>query len=228
MNLTRVTENIWTQRYPLPLLGSNFGRTVTIIRLASGKLVIHSTAPFTATDIQSIRQLGEPGWLLDATLFHDTFAKEGCRGFERAPYLAPAGFREVTGVQTRRLCPAPAEWADELEVFPLAGMPKVQEHVFFHRPSRTLIVCDCFFHFGQSASAWTRFLARHVMRLRDGVGMSLFFRLMIRDRAAFMESVRPILAFDFERIVVGHGDIIDADAKNVFLRELEARALLPR
>ena len=76
--------------------------------------------------------------------------------------------------------------------------------------------------------AWTRFLARHVMRLRDGVGMSLFFRLMIRDRAAFMESVRPILAFDFERIVVGHGDIIDADAKNVFLRELEARALLPR
>ncbi|MFL6568324.1 MAG: hypothetical protein ACJ8LI_04095, partial [Chthoniobacterales bacterium] len=225
MNLSPVTENIWTQRYPLPLLGSNFGRTVTIIRLGSGKLVIHSTAPFTATDIQSIRQLGEPGWLLDATLFHDTFAKEGCRGFERAPYLAPPGFREVTGVQTRGLCPAPAEWADELQVFPLAGMPKVQEHVFFHRPSRTLIVCDFFFHFGPSASAWTRFLVRHVMRLRDGVGMSLFFRLMIRDRAAFIESVRPILACDFERIVVGHGDIIDVDAQNVFIRELEARAL---
>src|SRR4051812_35842567 len=150
--MKQVAENIWLLRYPLPILGNNFGRSVTIIWLGSGKLVIHSTAPFAAQDIDSIRQLGEPGWLLDATLFHDTFAKEGCCAFERVPYLAPPAFSEITEVQTRPLHPPPAEWRAELEVFPLAGMPKVREHVIYHRPSRTPIVCDFFFSFGGSTS----------------------------------------------------------------------------
>ncbi len=75
--MIRVAENIWLLKYPLPVLGNHLGRTVTVVRLASGRLVIHSTAPFSAGDIQRIRELGEPGWLLDATLFHDSFAKEG-------------------------------------------------------------------------------------------------------------------------------------------------------
>ena len=222
-----VGENIWLLKYPLPVLGNHLGRTTTVVRLASGKLVIHSTAPFTAGDIQRLRELGEPGWLLDGTLFHDSFAKEGCRAFERVPYLAPAGFPSVAEVQTRPLFPPPPEWASELEVFPLAGMPKVQEHVFFHRPSRTLIVCDCLFNLGTSASAWSRFFVRHVMQLRNGIGMSFFFRLMIKDRVAFKESVRPILACEFGRIVVGHGDIITQDAQRVLREELAARDLLP-
>jgi hypothetical protein len=225
--MKKIAENVWTLRYPLPVLGNDFGRTVTVIRLASGRLVIHSTAPFSATDIEAIRQLGEPGWLLDATLFHDTFAKEGCRAFERVPYLAPPGFTGVAEVQTRTLIPPPNGWRGELEVIALAGMPKVQEHVFFHRPSRTLIVCDFFFSFARSGSIWTRFFLRNVMRLKNGVGMSGFFRFMIRDREAFKESVRPILAWEFERIVVGHGDGIAHDAHRIFREELAARKLLP-
>ena len=43
-------ENLWVLPYPLRLLGANFGRMVTIVRLGSGKLVIHSTGPFTPAD----------------------------------------------------------------------------------------------------------------------------------------------------------------------------------
>ena len=222
-----IGENIWTLNYPLLVLGNNFGRTVTIVRLRSGKLIIHSTAPFTAHDIEAIRAGGEPAWLLDATLFHDSFAKEGCRAFARVPYLAPPGFKSVPEVQTRSFSPPPQEWSGELEIVPLAGMPKVQEHVFFPPPSRTLIVSDMFFNFGRSPSAWSRFFARYVMGLKNGVGMSAFFRMNIRDRSAFMESVRPILAWNFERIVVGHGAMIETDARRIFREELAARKLLP-
>jgi hypothetical protein len=226
--MEQIAENIWTLRYPLPLLGSNLGRTVTVVRLTSGKLVIHSSAPFTAQDIQAIRGLGEPGWLLDATLFHDTYAKEGCRSFERVAYLAPVGFREVAEVQTRPLSLPPEEWRDQLDVFPLADMPKVREHVMYHRASRTLIVCDLFFHFGPHISTPLRLLVKYIMRLRNGIGMSFFFRLMIKDRAAFIESLRPIVSLDFERIIVGHGDAIERDAKEIFMRELHARRLAPQ
>jgi hypothetical protein len=223
----RIADNIWRLRYPLAVLGQKLGRAVTIVRLQSGRFVIHSTAPFTAADIAALRELGDPGWILDATLFHDSFAKEGCRAFERIPYLAPSGFKDVAEVQTRPLSPAPPEWAGELDVFPLAGMPRVQEHVMYHRPSRTLIVCDLLFNLGSSDSAWTRFLVRNVMGLRNGIGMSFFFRIMIRDRTAWKESMQPILACEFDRIIVGHGEIIDQNAPQVLREALAARDLLP-
>ncbi len=98
-----VAENIWVIKYPLTLLGLEFGRTVTLVRLASGEMVIHSTAPFTASDIAAIRRVGEPAWLLDATLFHDSFAQEGQRAFSELPYLAPQGFSKVSAVNTSPL-----------------------------------------------------------------------------------------------------------------------------
>lgn len=59
--LKQVAENVWTLRYALPILGHDLGRTVTVIRLASGKLVIHSTAPFTASDIRPFESSGSRG-----------------------------------------------------------------------------------------------------------------------------------------------------------------------
>ncbi|MDQ6859922.1 MAG: hypothetical protein M3032_02020 [Verrucomicrobiota bacterium] len=225
--MKQIAENVWTLRYPLPVLGHDFGRNVSVVRLHDGRLVIHSTAPFTALDVAAIRGLGNPGWILDATLFHDSFARQGCRAFERLPYLAPPGGKTVAEAPTRPLTPPPPEWSGELDVFPLAGMPQVREHVMYHRPSRTLIVCDFFFNLGPRPATFTESVWRFVMRLRNGIGMSAFFRFLIRDRAAFVESLRPILALDFERIIVGHGDIIEDNAKEVFVRELAARGLTP-
>ena len=173
-------------------------------------------------DIAAIRSLGEPAWLIDATLFHDSFAREGRRAFSGLPYLAPRGFDKVSGVATEELDPAPAAWANQLDVLRLDGV-RANEHVFFHRASRTLIVCDLFFNFGPTAPAWTRWSARHVMRLRDGMGMSVFFRLMIRDRAALAQSLRRMMEWNFERVIVGHGDLIPSDARRIVAEDL-ARA----
>src|SRR5947209_7142660 len=140
-------------RFPWRVLGIDFDRNVTIIRLRDGRLVIHSTAPFGAEDLLAIRELGEPAWLLDATLFHDTFAKQGCAAFARIPYLAPRGFRQIADVSTLPLDEPPPEWSGELEVLRLEGA-KNKEHVFFHPLSRTLIVADLLFHFPSDSRGW--------------------------------------------------------------------------
>ena len=226
--MEQLAENVWVLRFPLRLFGMAIGRTVTIIRLASGRLVIHSTAPFTPAHVAAIRQLGEPAWLLDATLFHDSFTAEGSAAFPGVPYLAPEGFSKVSGVTTAPLTPPPLEWAAELEVLELGGMPKVREHAVLHRPSRTLIVGDLLFNFGPGASGWTRFFARHVMRLKKFVGMSPFFRLMIRDRAAVLRSVEAMMTWDFDRVVVGHGEIIANNGKQRLQEVLAAAGVAPR
>lgn len=187
--------------------------------------MIHSTAKFSAEDVAAIRALGEPGWLVDASRFHDTYAKAGRSTFPSIPYLVPPNFDKRDRLKTQLLMPPPAEWQGELEVVALAGMPFVREHVFYHAPSRSLIVCDLIFNFGQSTSLWRRLAARYLMGLHNGIGMSFFFRLSIRDRAAFLSSLKQVLQWDFRRIIVGHGDLLEGAGREVLVEALRRRGL---
>jgi hypothetical protein len=63
------------------------------------------------------------------------------------------------------------------------------------------------------------------MRLPRLVGLSAFFRMMIRDRAAFATSMDSILQWDFTRIVLAHREPILENAKAEFVRALRAREI---
>ena len=213
--MTKISVNIWLLRYPLTLLGMQIGRNVSVIRLRSGKLVIHSTAPFTSADVAEINALGAPGWLLDATRFHDSCAEQGRGAFPDVAYLVPEPFPNREKLRATILNGAPVEWAGEIELRVIEGMPNVQEHALFHPASRTLVVGDLLFNFSQDAAWWTRFVARWILRLDRLVGMSLVFRSMIRDKAAFQRSMEDILAWDFDRVIVGHGSVVETGGKEL-------------
>lgn len=199
--------------FPLHKLGVDLRRNVAVIRLASGQLVIHSTGPFSPEDVAAISALGTPGWLVDAVLVHDTFAKEGRAAFPDIPYLAPPGFSEMAGVETTPILPAPAVWAQELKVLRIEGAPGYEEHVFFHAPSRTLIVADLALNFGPDEPVWTELMLKVAVGGEHHPGMSRPFRAAIKDEAAFRSSVEKVLAWDFDRVIVGHGDVIESGGK---------------
>jgi glyoxylase-like metal-dependent hydrolase (beta-lactamase superfamily II) len=221
-----IADNLWIMRYPLQILGENHGRVVTVIRLNSGKLILHSTGPFTTDDIGALQRLGEPGWLVEATLLHDTYAKQAQALFPALPYLAPEGFNRVTGVLTKPLLPAPAEWKGEVEVLALAGLPKIKEHLFFHRPSKTLIVGDLLFHYANHGTGWAWFQRRYLMGLRRLPGVSRFFKMLTKDQKAFEKSLEPIWAWDFERIIVAHQRIVKRNAKERLRTALQEAGLM--
>jgi hypothetical protein len=212
--------------FPWRVLGIDFRRNVTLLRLADGRVVVHSTAPFTQKDIVAIRRFGEPSWLVEATLMHDTFAKEGRKVLQNIPYLAPDGFVEATEVQTESLSAPPREWDGEIDVLRIDGA-RMNEHALFHRRSRTLVVADLFFSFPQETSGWPRFFVRHVMRLPRLFGISAIYRLfVIRDKEAFARSMRALLALDFERLVVAHWQPIETDARRTVEQALHDSKLL--
>ena len=224
MNL--IAPGVWTLRYPLPVLGTAHGRTVTVIRLASGKLVIHSMAPFTADDIGRIRSLGEPAWLLESMLLHDTYAAEGRRAFPDLPFLGPPGFSEAAGFPVQDLLPPPAEWSDEIRVIRLNGAPTLEDHLVLHLPSRTLILADLVFNFPADERGWDRFFHRHVAGFRRYPGMSRIFKWCIKDRDAFQASLREVLACEFDRIIPGHGNLIERNGKALLERAMQDAGLL--
>jgi hypothetical protein len=211
--MVEIAPNLWVLRYPLTVLGTNHGRTTTVIRLGSGKLVVHSMAPFSPDDVANIRSTGSPSWLVEAMLLHDTYAAEGNRIFPGVAFLGPEGFSEVVKFPVGPLLPAPREWDGEIEVLRLQGAPKLEEHAFLHVASRTLIVADLVFNFPESEKGWDRFFHRHVAGFRRYPGMSRIFRWCISDKPAFRDSIAKVLDWEFDRIIPGHGEIIETGGK---------------
>ena len=222
-----VAENIWVKRFPLSLLGGKQGRVVTVIRLATGELIIHSTAAFSPSDVAEIEALGKPGWLVDSMLRHDTFAQEGRAAFPNIPYLAPEGFAKSAQVDSRPLLPAPAAWSNEVRVLLIGGMPDAKEHVFLHIPSRTLIVADLVFNFGPS-SGWTSFFRRTLMGVKAHPDAARLYPMLIKDRAPYNRSLQELMTWDFDRIIVGHNKILETGGKEGLGRALAAKGMAPK
>ena len=210
---TSLAENLWLLAYPLKMLGADLRRNVTLIRLRSGKLVIHSTAPFTTFDVAAIHTLGEPAWLLDGILRHDTFASEGRLAFPGIPYLAPEGFSEVVGFATTPIVPAPVEWDGELLALEIQGAPEARDTALLHVPSRTLILTELVFNFGSDEPIWTELLLRVAVGGEHHPGMSRPMKAGVKDEVAFQSSLATILGWDFDRVIVGHGYVIEHGGK---------------
>ena len=221
------TNDLAVLKFPLCLLGAELGRTVTLLRLGSGEIVVHSTAAFNERDVQTITRFGKPVALLDATLFHDSYAKQGRAAFPNIPYFGPVGLPAITGVNTIPLSQWPGSWANEIQVLELAGMPRMREYAVLHVPSRTLVLADLVFNFGPAATPWTRFFFRAIAGVRPFPGISRLYRTSIHNRSAFKESIRQMLNWDFDRIIPGHGEIIEHGGKAALTSALREHDLLP-
>jgi hypothetical protein len=121
---------------------------------------------------------------------------------------------------------APEEWRGEVEQTFFRGRPFENEITFFHRASRTLLLCDVAFNFGPSAPAVTRLLMK-LMRSYGRFGPSALDSWLIRDPELARRSVERILAWDFDRVVVAHGDILESGGRPA-LREGYSWLLSPR
>jgi hypothetical protein len=116
---------------------------------------------------------------------------------------------------------APPEWEGEIEHFVFGGMPLLNESVFLHKPSRTLILTDLMFNFSRDLTAGQRLFAA----LKGASGRPSVSRLMryfmMKDRAAVRRSAGKVLEWDFDRVLLAHKDMIDRGGKEIMRRAFE-------
>jgi hypothetical protein len=92
-----------------------------------------------------------------------------------------------------------------LSVHPIEGIPKANECVLLHRPSRTLLVADLAFNLtkARGVGAW---LILSLFGTHHRFGVSRLFLKMVADRPAFVASMARIAALDFDHLVPSHGE----------------------
>ena len=69
---------------------------------------------------------------------------------------------------------------------------------------------------------WAKTLLIAGVGWKHNPGMSRPFKMAIKDRAAFQGSMETMLRWDFDRVIVGHGNMIESGGKEKVTRMLRA------
>ena len=207
--LRRLADDVWVTERPQRFFGLPVGARMTVIRLSGGRLLLHSPLPLDAEIRAELDALGRVAYAVAPNRLHHLYAGDVVRAYpdarlwvapglpEKRPDLVHAG---VLGDE------APVEWRGELEQAFFRGRPYENEVAFFHPATRTLILCDLAFNFGPR-DAWPTRVLMSLLRSYGKLGPSKLDPLLIRDRAAARASLDRILAWDFDRVIVAHGDV---------------------
>jgi len=208
--LNQLAPDLWVAEHPASVLGLQLGARMTVVRLGSNGLFIHSPIPLTPALQRALDEIGPVQAVVAPSAMHHLHIGDFMRAYPSAQFFAAEGvarkrpelrFHGVLGERPEFL------WGSDIDQVPILGIPKVNEVAFFHRASRTLILTDWLFNFSRSPSLWTRIY----LRLSGAWGrpsQSKLLRSVIADKAAANASTDRMLAWDFDRVIVSHGDII--------------------
>lgn len=218
-SLTPIAEDLWVAARPLRFLGLfPIGCRMTVVRLSDGTLWLCSPVAIDDELAATLDALGPVAHLIGPNRFHHLQLGPAHARYPSASlHLAP-------GLDSKRpdLLPAstlsnepPAPWRADLDQRVLDGVPTFNEVAFLHRRSRTLILTDHLFHLDDSHPPSTRVVGA-MLGVRRAPGFPLDARLLfVRDREALARSIAELLTWDFDRIIVTHGRIVETGGRDV-------------
>jgi hypothetical protein len=209
--LVTLSDNIWLADGPVThVAGFRYPTRMAVIRLADGELFIWSPVALSAPLRAAVDALGEVRHLIAPNALHHLFLGEWQRVYPAARLYAPPGLR-----QRRKdlrfdadLGDAPdTAWAADLDQVQVGGNLIATEIVFFHHASRTVLFTDLIQHFRPGwFTGWRALVARLDLMAASEPEVPRKFRLAFVDRRAARGSLRRILAWPADKVVMAHAD----------------------
>lgn len=196
---------------------------MVVVRLSGDRLWVHSPIPLTELLRNALDELGQVHFLIAPNHCHHLFMREWQLAY---PMARSFGTREVISKRGDLVFESPLDgtpdryWGDDIDQCLFTGSPRMQEAVFLHRSSRSLIVADLIGNLPPAIlTPFQRRLARLSGILAPHGGMPLDWRLSFLGRRYLAsEHLRTLLSWRPERIIMAHGEII-ADEASDFLAQ---------
>lgn len=208
---TVVANRIWSLERPVWFSGARLRVRTTVVRLDDGSLLLHTPAPPTDALAEELRALGPVRWLVVPNCWHHLAAPAAAARFRGARLVGPA-----SALRRNRMLKLDLDLHDgqfsklvpEFEALPLAGVPFWDETVLYHRPTQTLLGADIVCSAGVKDHFTWRLGAR-MTGCYERVRVPPDARKKLEDKAAAARSLLLMLQRPAERLIIGHGDIIE-------------------
>ncbi|HEX3366252.1 DUF4336 domain-containing protein [Phenylobacterium sp.] len=214
--LKPVAEVMWIVDGPeikLGYLGCKFPfpTRMTVVRLASGDLWLHSPIKPTDDLVRDLGRLGRVRYLIAPNSLHYWWLPEWQALFPRAQAFGAPGltYSAKRGVVLQHVLSdvPPSLWALEIGHVVVRG-PVLTEVGFFHRPSRTLILTDLIenFEIERVRPWWLKVLLRVSGALDPDGKAPIDLRFSFLGRHATVgRAVETMIAWNPVRLIIAHG-----------------------
>ncbi|MBI3800191.1 MAG: DUF4336 domain-containing protein [Deltaproteobacteria bacterium] len=221
--LNKVSNDLWAMQRVINTFDDQgnpreFTSRMTVVRLTNGALFLHSPVTLDTNLQAELQQLGTVAFIVAPNLLHHLFVKDYVVAYPDAQAFAAPGLPEKCPdvafhgalSDDRALVPG------EIEHIVVRGHA-ANEVAFLHVGSRTLILADLAYNIREDSPTWEReWFQKH--EAYGEFALAKYQRARVTNSHAARASLRRILAWDFDRVIVGHGHVQEGGGKQAFER----------
>ena len=198
-------------------MGIPFPTRMIVVQLADSSWWVNSPVSVTPEVLDRITSSGPVKYLVAPTKMHVWRLASWHALFPAAelwaPPQIPRAFKNLPYAGVLGDLP-PDGWADDFDQLVFRGNLFIEEVYFLHKKSRTVIFGD----FIQSYPLVKGRLLRNALVRLAGVsspggGVPWDIRLSFTDRSLARRSLEKLLSWDFDKLILAHGECLERDAK---------------
>ncbi|HEY9789766.1 MAG TPA: DUF4336 domain-containing protein [Candidatus Obscuribacterales bacterium] len=230
--LKPLASDIWMVDGPIVSMAAPLGLRVpfptrmTVVKLAGGGLWCHSPIAPDRTLFAALDALGPVQHLVSPNKLHYTHIAAWKQHYPNAVTWASPGVRERTASQRTALVfdadledDAPLAWANDIDQLCFTGSWALQEFVFFHRASETLVLTDLIENFETAKLPGFLHWVGRLGGVLDPDGKTpLDWRMSFRRKSEALACLATMLAWHPKRVILAHGRCYTSNAENELRR----------
>ncbi len=209
-----LAENIWLVNGAcVDFYGFPYPTRMVIIRLESGGLWVWSPIHLTQALRAEVEKLGRPVHLVGPNKIHHLYLGEWAELWPEAKLWGPQSLikkRKDLSFDGVLSDSPPLDWAHEIDQVWFRGSFFLDEIVFFHRASRTVIMADMSENFSDTFlykhwKPWQRRIAK-IWKITEPWGYApLEWRLSYINRRALHHARDKVFTWNAKRVIMAHG-----------------------
>jgi len=228
--IREVTSDIVTFSRPFgrgPFGFLPWGGRSTAVKLSTGDVWVLASTPLTEDTKAAIDALGPVKWIISADIVHHIFLGQFKKAYPEAKVIGVDGIKEKKKLNKEDLV-IDGEYGvdstlygfeDEIKSCYFSGFQN-KDVAFLHVASKTLIVADLLFNLPgteQYSKSKTSPKIPIIGKLNPESGVLRWMLWKIgADKDAMRRDVKIVCAWDFDRIIMCHGDVIESNGKKAW------------
>lgn len=219
--LREIDNNLWVAEQPFKYWGIDVGTRMSVIRLKSELIIISPIKP-NEEIIHQLNNIGQVAYIIAPNLYHHLFISEFQAIYTSAKLIIPKGLNiKLPNLDFAHLLndnegsienQIDYLLIDGFKVLDRFGASTLNEYVFFHKDSRTLILTDTAFHFDGNFTFKTQLAAR-LLGIYGKLAPSFLEKLASKETQKVKQSLQKVFEWDFDRVIMAHGSIVETGAK---------------
>ena len=217
--------NLYVAEGPIvSFFGFPYPTRMAVAQLSDGNLWVWSPVALTETLASAVEELGTVRYIVSPNKIHHLFLSQWIDRWPDADLFAPPGLtskKPDLRVNAELGDEPDSGWAAEIDQVIFHGSLAMEEVAFFHRPSRTAIICDLIQrHPESSLTGWRGMLMRIDGLVGDHGSTPREWRASFLRRKAARAARDTVLGWKAERLLIAHGECAQTGATSIIEKAL--------